>query len=122
MIISAVTPKTWNNTNFVELTIDGKIYACWQKAGQTLKAGDTIEGEIVDKGAGKTPQIKIKSVNGQELQTKGSIPKGDPKSFAASYAKDIAVAYIAMGKLTQTTETDAILEHYYKWFLTKMEG
>jgi len=51
----------------------------------------------------------------------GGGKSGDPKSFAASYAKDIAVACINSGIAKSTKEVDALIEHFYQNFLGKMQ-
>ena len=127
MIITTVTPKVWKDKQFVELTIAGKTYSCWQTSLiGTLKVGDDIKGEITEK-PGQTAKFNIKSINGKDIESKapwqgkgGGGRGGDPKSFACSYAKDIAIACIEKGLMTQSKEFDSILEHYYNWFMKKM--
>ena len=127
MIIQTVTPKTWTNPEgkevaYAELAIDGKTYSCWQKI--TLKAGDVIEGAVTEKGQHR--QIRVTSIGGTAVESKGGGKgggrPGDPKSFAASYAKDVLVACINNGIVHTSKEFDGTLEHYFAWFLAKMGG
>jgi len=128
MQVELITPKEWKNPqgvvkHFVELTLDGRIFSCWQPVGLTVKVGDTVEGEVIEKGAGKTPQIRIKSLNGVATEgSKGGGKAGDPKSFACSYAKDVLIACLSHGLPLDSKQMDGTLEHYYAWFLSKMEG
>ena len=62
------------------------------------------------------PEIK------QPLKKAGEFRESRNESFACAYAKDIAVAYINMGMLKQTVDTDAILMHYIDFFLKKLNG
>ena len=52
--------------------------------------------------------------------------EGREESFAASYAKDITVAMIAHAGTKDTVFTqdavDAMLEHYFEWFLLKLKS
>lgn len=119
MKVENIIPKNWQGREFAELTLDGKVYSCWSNAWKSLKIGDDIQGEIVDKGPGKTPHIKIGAAGG------GGAPKssggGNVKAFAASYAKDVAVALIQAGIIKTSTEIDATLHHYYSLFVEKVE-
>lgn len=48
-------------------------------------------------------------------------PEGERyTSFAASYAKDIAVACINQGMLKQSGEIDATIDHYFSYFLERL--
>lgn len=122
MKIEKIEIKEWNGRKFAEIIADGKKLSCWQGMIGTLKEGDEIDGQLIDKGEGKTPQIKISKVNGQGLQISGNSPKSDPKSFCASYAKDIGVQLVASGIIKDKENLDKILDHYYTWFEKKLIG
>lgn len=126
MLVEQINNKEWQGKTFAELTLDGKVYSCWQQTIlATLKQGDTVLGEIVDKGAGKTPQIKITTVNGVVASTqhfgggKGAPSKNE--SFAAAYSKDLAVACINKGAISSSAEIDAMLNHYFDLFMNKLK-
>ena len=131
MRVDISNPREWNEKKFLDLTIAGRVYSCWQPACQGVKAGDEIEGEIVDKGPGKTPQIKISSINGAPVQTSGKSgyggggkPPARVESFACAYAKDIAVALINVGVITPgdgAAKIKSTIDFFYKDFMEKMK-
>lgn len=122
MKIEKIEIKEWNGRKFAEIIADGKKLSCWQGMIGTLKEGDEVEGQLIDKGEGKTPQIKISKVNGQALQISGKSHEKDPKSFCASYAKDIVVQLVASGLIKEPDKLDVALDHYYTWFEKKLIG
>lgn len=135
--IDGLMPKEWSGKKFVEASIDGKVHSIWHNF-ETLKVGDEITGESVDKGAGKTPQYKVATINGVAVQSSGGsgggggwrgggggggTPAEKARAFATSYAKDIVVALInqqtsSVGTLDAIKET---FEVFYALFLSKME-
>jgi hypothetical protein len=123
MIVQGLLQKEWEGKKFIEVNLEGKTCSCWQPSViSVLKMGDTVEGGITEKNG--RYQVKITKINGNAVESKSDYKgkAGDPRSFAASYAKDIAVICIDKGILVTSKEIDGTLEHYYKWFLEKMEG
>lgn len=116
--------NTQAKKKFAEVQLDGKPHSIWS-GFETLKLGDTVEGEAQDKGPGKTPTYRIKSVNG--VQTSGYAGKGGGRppspieSFACAYAKDLAVACVNQGIIKTSVEIDATLEHYFTLFMGKLK-
>lgn len=137
MKVEAIEKKLWNTPegerkDFAELRVDGRVMRCWQKSIiDTIAAGDEIEGNVEEKGVGKTPQIRITSINGKAIkQSSGSWSGGggkkysDPKTMLISYAKDVAkdvaVACIAKGVITTSAEIKATIFFMYEEFLKKI--
>ena len=136
MKVEAIEKKSWNTPkgerrDFAELRVDGRVMSCWQKTIiDTIAVGDEIEGSVEEKGVGKTPQIRITSINGKAIeQSSGSWGGGgkkysDPKTMLISYAKDVAkdvaVACIAKGVITTSAEIKATIFFIYEEFLKKI--
>jgi len=122
MKVSSITPKTWNGKDFVEVVLDGKAHSCWNN-WKTLKVGDEVTGEVVDKGPGKTPQIKIATINGVAVEKSSGFKKQESKveSFACAYAKDIAVICVDKGILTSADSIKTTLDYFYSYFMEKMK-
>ena len=129
--IEGLMPKEWSGKKFVEASIDGKVYSIWQNF-DGLKVGDEVTGEVIDKGAGKTPQYKLTSINGAAVKISGGgnwkgggggTPQEKARAFATSYAKDVVVALIARGdestkNLTLIKDT---FDYFYAIFHAKMD-
>ena len=138
MKVEAIEKKSWNTPkgerrDFAELRVDGRVMSCWQKTIiDTIAVGDEIEGNIEEKGVGKTPQIRIISVNGKVVEQSsgghwaqtGGKKYSDPKTMLISYAKDVAkdvaVACIAKGVITTSAEIKATIFFIYEEFLKKI--
>lgn len=129
MRVEEINKKSWTNpqgklVDFIDAKMDGATYAIWNN-WQALKVGDEVTGVVKDKGAGRTPGFTIKTINGAAVGFEGGgggFKKSEPKneSFAASYAKDIAVACIQQGILKESKEIDATIGHYFDLFLGKL--
>ncbi|HPE06281.1 MAG TPA: hypothetical protein PLW50_01015 [Smithellaceae bacterium] len=130
--IDGLMPKEWSGKKFVEASIDGKVYSIWQNF-DGLKVGDEVTGESIDKGAGKTPQYKLASINGVAVKSSGGgggnwkggggTPQEKARAFATSYAKDVVVALISRGD-GSTRELSLIKEtfdYFYTIFHAKMD-
>lgn len=133
--IDGLMPKEWSGKKFVEASIDGKVHSIWS-GFENLKVGDEVTGESVDKGAGKTPQYKLATVNGVAVSQPaggggggyrggggGGTPQEKARAFATSYAKDVVVALINRGdESTKSLEiTKGTFEYFYAIFHDKME-
>ena len=137
MKVEAIEKKSWNTPkgerrDFAELRVDGRVMSCWQTTIiDTIAVGDEIEGSVEEKGVGKTPQIRITSVNGKAIEQSsggwgggGGKKYSDPKTMLISYAKDVAkdvaVACIAKGVITTSAEIKATIFFIYEEFLKKI--
>jgi hypothetical protein len=133
--IDGLMPKEWSGKKFVEASIDGKVHSIWQ-GFEGLKVGDEVTGESVDKGAGKTPQYKLATINGVAVAQPsgggggyrgggggGGTPAEKARAFATSYAKDVVVALINRGddSVKDLTLIKGTFEYFYGIFHEKME-
>jgi hypothetical protein len=121
--IESITPKEWKNPEgvvkkFVELVIEGvqKQYSCWDASILLSKVGDEIEYTEVEKNGRWSLKLSKPAYTGKPRDPQRN------ESFAASYSKDIAVAALTCGAIKGSKEIDATLEHYYLWFLNKLEA
>lgn len=125
MKIQGIMPKSWNGRNFVELNIEGRTVSCWQRESLNLKIGDEVEGEITERGNGKTPNLKLTSVNGTPVQSaqKGSYGggKGNVQAFACAYAKDLCVALINKEIVATNQAVRSSFVEFYEMFIEKMQ-
>jgi hypothetical protein len=119
--IETITPKSWSNPEgqvkkFAEITIEGiqKQYSCWDAEIATKKVGDEIEFTEVEKN-GRWSLRLVKAGGGYKKDPAKS------ESFACAYSKDIAVALIAVGIVKTSKEVDATVEHYFRFFMDKLE-
>ena len=128
--LAAKTPKSWANPGgiikkFFEIEIEGieKKYGCWQ---YDLLAAKNIGDEIEFTETEKNGRWSMTLAGGKTgFQPRGKSPeelKQQLNSFAASYGKDITVAWIGQGKLTTTKEADALVLHYFNLFKGLMGG
>ena len=93
-------------------------YNSVSKKQDKFVVGKECEFDVIPSSGNHPP--KIKPVAQNSGFSKGG-KQSDPKSFAASYAKDIAVACINMGIAKSTAQVDALIEHYYNNFLNRMQ-
>lgn len=123
MKVETIVPKEWNDKKFAELKLDGKLYSCWQSMWTTLKVGDELQGEVVNRGEGKTPHIKITSVNGTAVAGgKGGFrPTISNEATACGCAKDITIAVLNAGTIKTSAEIDATLDHFFKKFMVMLK-
>jgi len=117
---------------FVEIMSEGTQYRCWQSSVfKNLKAGDDVVGEIIP-SPGKPSKLIISSVNGVALRTQGGFSGGGgggkpayqaqrTESFAAAYAKDLAVALITKDIIKSSAEVKSTIDYFYNIFIEKMK-
>ena len=131
--IAAKTPKEWTNPEgavkkFFEIEIEGvaKKYGCWQYNELAPKnIGDEIEFEESEKGGRWSMKLAGSAPKGGGFQSRGKSPeelKQQIRSFANSYAKDIAVACIEKGIVMDSKGIDAAIIHYTNLFRGQLEG
>lgn len=131
--IDGLMPKEWSGKKFVEASIDGKVHSIWANF-ENLKVGDEVTGESVDKGAGKTPQYKLASINGVAVAQPagggggyrgggGGTPAEKARAFATSYAKDVVVSLITRGddSVKSLELIKGTFDYFYAIFHDKME-
>jgi hypothetical protein len=129
--IESMTPKEWKNPEgqikkFYDVTFEGndKKYGCWQfDLLSKQKVGDEIDITEVEKngrfsftlsGAAK-PGFAPRGKSPEEL----SLQKN---SFAASYSKDLVVAFINKGVLTDAQSCKDNLEYFVPIFNKLLGG
>jgi hypothetical protein len=129
-IIEAKTEKSWTKpgesvaTKFFEVTVNGKQYSNWQHDKMSpLKIGEEIEFDEAEKngkwkltlGGGAKGGFQPRGKSPEEVKLQGH-------SFAASYAKDVVVACIAQGIVTDSKGIDAAILHWNNLFKGILEG
>lgn len=124
--ISNINPKSWTNPegvakSFWEFTIEGQdtTYSCWQPAFSSKKVGEELDFTVSADKKGNMTRASLSSVGGGQG---GRFEPKNNKSFAASYAKDMTVAFIGKDIIKTSKDADATINHYYELFLKLMEG
>ena len=79
-----------NIVNFTSVVVDRVKYTCYNKSMKEKKIGDEIEFEKVDKGEGKTPQMKLM---GEQQGFKKEWKQQDPDGMYRCNAMTNAVAF-----------------------------
>ena len=106
---------------------DPKAYEAWSCSH---KVGDEAEGEVSEREWNDKTFYSIKFAGSQKaggggFQSRGKSPeelKQQVRSFANSYAKDIAVACITKGIVMDSKGIDAAIIHYTNLFRGQLEG
>lgn len=129
--IDGLMIKTWNDKKFAEVSIDGRVFSVWNGFAN-LKIGDEVTGEIVEKGAGKTPQYKLATINGVAVAPPSggyrgggnAVPMAERiRPFATSYAKDVVVALINRkdDSVKDLSLIAGTFDYFFTIFLAKMD-
>jgi hypothetical protein len=110
------TPTTLYKVSFVG---DSTVYETWDTKG--AKVGDEVEGttgtrEWQDKTFHTIKISKVLPPKSDFPPSSASEPGGKNNSFAASYAKDIAVACIAQGIIGNSKDIEAVVNHFFTVF------
>jgi len=104
---------------------DTKQYETWSCP---FKVGDEAEGTVSERVWNDKTYYSIKfarASTGGGFQPRGKSPeeiKAQTRSFANSYAKDIAVACIEKGIIMDSKGIDAAIIHYTNLFKGQLEG
>ena len=125
-VTKATFNRTWNGVNgdvhYFDVTFDNGDYGSYgtKERNQTaFVVGQQAEYERVEDGEyNGQPKYKIKvPYDGNKSGGGGKgRPAGDPKSFAASYAKDIVKALIEAGHVKATGDITPLIQHYFETF------
>uniref|UniRef100_A0A6M3JIZ1 Uncharacterized protein n=1 Tax=viral metagenome TaxID=1070528 RepID=A0A6M3JIZ1_9ZZZZ len=106
---------------------DPKAYESWSCS---FKVGDEAEGEVSEREWNDKTFYSIKFAGSQKtggggFQSRGKSPdelKQQVRSFAASYSKDVTVAFINQGTIKDSKAADASVLHYFNLFKGILEG
>lgn len=137
--IETKIPKEWTSPEgtikkFYEVTVEGvsKKYGCWQfEKLAAMNIGDEIEFTETEKAgrwsmtlAGTAPKggFHSRGKSPEELALEREKMLLSKRSFAASYAKDIAVAMIPHFEKADSKVIDATILHYSNFFKGLLEG
>lgn len=110
-----------NMVSFTSVVVDGVKYTCYNKSMKEKKVGDTVQFDKVDKGEGKTPQMKL--VGEPKKEWKPQDPDGMYRCNASDKATQILIAsQIPIGPTAITENQIVMWDRWYDHIYAKMKG